>query len=388
MSIDKGEDAGAAMGEDVGESQSKVSHNPLLHLQGIGFRYRIPPQNPILFWRHRFGPGVHDIDLQLESGQIVGLVGPNGAGKTTLMEILAGIIPPSSGQILIAGHIALSAGELPRGNSQIGFMPEQVRWSGPGSPRSALTWVSTLRGSQSDVQKLLNLVGLKNRADDPLDNLSQGMRQRLSMACALLGKPQILILDEPMNGLDPVAQTAFRNLLHQLAKKGHTILVSSHMLAELEDFVDRIVVMHRGQIIAEGTMNELEESLELGIKYKFKGIGKLPEKILSSYLSQIETLGCPSGEWAITASLSQPHNSKKSKYNSQNLLISKMVEELSISGTPPYLVEVSHHNLSSILAAATGMESSEIGLELDEHVMIPLALKSSPTYYEDGGEEE
>lgn len=360
----------------------KAEETATLNLRGINFRYHLPSQNPLLFWRKRLGPGVHEIDLQLERGQIIGLVGPNGAGKTTLMKILAGIVAPDSGRVTFEGRKIICAENSARGNSQIGFMPEQVVWPSPGTPRSALTWISTLRNGASDIPKLLKLVGLNSRADDPLDSLSQGMRRRLSLACALLGNPQILILDEPMNGLDPVAQTAFRNLLDQLANKGHTILVSSHMLAELESFVKRIVVMHRGQIIIEGTLEELEKSLGLSLPLSLSGSGNQPEEILNKYFKSFENTSPQKNGWSVQGEFKQKHGQYEG--NNRNDLIRKMVSELTEIGSPPHSVETTHHNLSSILAASTGMDSDEIGLDLDEHVMVPLAKISIPV----GGEEE
>ena len=343
-----------------------------MELFDVGFRHRMNDPQRFRPWNTRPGPGIHDISFSLPSGTIVGLIGANGAGKTTLMRILCGLATPENGTIKLDGKTIASKGMKPRGHAQIGFMPEQVTWLGPGTPRKALEWLSAMRDGDDDLDSLFKLVGLSSRCDSPLESLSGGMRQRLSLAAALLGDPDILILDEPLNGLDPVAQIAFQGLLHQLAERGHTILVSSHMLAELDRFVDRVLLLHRGQLIGEGTMAEVEENLGLSVKMRFGGIGEAPIEIFESFGLGIEIEEeFDAGAWSLTAELPPSFSSKR---------VTALVSRLSESGNSPNVVSRIDNDLATVLSAATGLTPSEVGLAVDEHLVIPLAKI--------GGEEE
>ena len=120
-----------------------------------------------------------------------------------------------------------------------------------------------MREEKVDLDGIIQIVGLSSKSDEILDNLSQGMRQRLSLACALIGNPKILVMDEPLNGLDPLAQRAFCNLLRTLANKGVAVVISSHQVADLEALVDRIALLHHGQLLIEGTLGDIRKELEL-----------------------------------------------------------------------------------------------------------------------------
>ena len=322
-------------------------------------------------WKTRPGPGIHDISFTLPAGSIVGLIGANGAGKTTLMNVLCGLVMPESGNIKLDEETIASKGMKPKGHSQIGFMPEQVTWPGPGTPRQSLEWLSAMRDEENDLDSIFKLVGLSSRSDSPLESMSGGMRQRLSLASALLGNPEVLILDEPLNGLDPVAQVAFQGLLRQLADKGHTILISSHMLAELDRFVDRIIVLHKGQLIGQGTIDEVESDLGLAKKMKFEGVGKAPTIVFESSGLEIIEENTENGIWSITINLESNFSPKQ---------VSELVSKLSESGHAPSEVSAIGYDLATILSAATGLTPSEVGMEVDEHFVVPLAKI--------GGEEE
>jgi ABC-type multidrug transport system ATPase subunit len=120
-----------------------------------------------------------------------------------------------------------------------------------------------MRNNEVDIDNLIRKVGLSSKSESFLDDLSQGMRQRLSLACALLGEPKILVMDEPLNGLDPLAQRAFCNLLKDLASKGVAIVISSHQVTDLESLVDRIALLHHGQLLIEGTLPNVRKKLDL-----------------------------------------------------------------------------------------------------------------------------
>jgi ABC-type multidrug transport system ATPase subunit len=203
-------------------------------------------------WAKITGPGIYSIDIEILPGTILGLIGPNGAGKTTLLRVISGIYNPD-GQISMDDETR---------RETIGYMPEQVRWEGRMTVHECLKTISTMNEG-ADVWPLIRKVGLANKSETKLDELSQGMRQRLSLACALLGKPKILVMDEPLNGLDPLAQRAFCNLLKDLAAKGVAIVISSHQVAELSELVDRVALLHHGQILTEGTIANIENALDL-----------------------------------------------------------------------------------------------------------------------------
>ncbi len=225
---------------------------PILNLRNVTWRHKIRDYSSWKPWAKRDGAGIYQIDLEVKSGTILGIVGPNGAGKTTLIRVICGLYD-------------CDGFDKPESYRRkfIGYMPEQVRWEGRTSVRNALSTIAEMRASFIDVDKLLETVGLYSRSEDMMDNLSQGMRQRMSLACALMGNPEVIVMDEPLNGLDPLAQRAFTNLMKQLAKKGVSIIISSHAVSDLETLADRIALMHHGQILIEGTLSDIREKLDL-----------------------------------------------------------------------------------------------------------------------------
>lgn len=243
-----------------------------LRLLRASYRHKRPAPTFTRPFRTLPSAGVIDADLELLEGTITGLVGVNGAGKTTLLRMIAGVLPIESGEVEISGKRV----EVSLQRSRIGHMPEQVRWQGESTVEQALNRISLLRGGESNLDDLIQITGLSRRREDTLDTLSQGMRQRLSLAAALMGNPRILLLDEPLNGLDPVAQKAMIGLLNSLKEKGVAILVSSHQLAEISSFIDRIAVVHHGQVIAQGSVKELQEELGLSGRFRIEGSAKGP----------------------------------------------------------------------------------------------------------------
>ena len=244
----------------------------MLKLRSATFRY--PVRRPRRFrpWATSPGPGIRGIDLTLSGGSILGLVGPNGAGKSTMLQVMANLLPLEEGKLSVEGASTTEACR-----AAIGYMPERVTWNGPGTAGQAIERLCTMRNIPStDGRELLDLVGLDSRSADDLSTFSQGMKQRLSLASALLGNPSILLLDEPLNGLDPVAQSAFRTLLRQLADRGSSIVISSHTLADLERLADEFVLMHHGRIVANGPLAEIERDLGLRATLEIAGLGKAP----------------------------------------------------------------------------------------------------------------
>jgi ABC-2 type transport system ATP-binding protein len=225
---------------------------PQLKLNNVSWRHKVRDYSSWKPWAKKEGAGIHQIDLEIMSGKILGLVGPNGAGKTTLIRAICGLYNCEGFNKSVEYR-----------RKFIGYMPEQVRWEGRSTVYDALNSIAEMRQTFVDLEKLIKTVGLSSRSNDILDNLSQGMRQRLSLACALMGNPEIIVMDEPLNGLDPLAQRAFSNLMKQLSEKGISIIISSHQVADLEKLVDRIALLHHGQILVEGTLYELRKRMDL-----------------------------------------------------------------------------------------------------------------------------
>lgn len=223
-----------------------------LTLSDVSWRHTIRDFSTWKPWAKRDGAGIHSIDLEIRAGIILGLIGPNGAGKTTLMRAICGLYDCEGFD---------KSCESRRAN--IGYMPEQVRWEGRISVRHALQSVAMMREEEVDLDSIIQTVGLSSKSDHILDNLSQGMRQRLSLACALIGEPKVLVMDEPLNGLDPLAQRAFCNLLKDLASKGVAIVISSHQVVDLQSIVDRVALLHHGQLLIEGTLSKVRRQLGL-----------------------------------------------------------------------------------------------------------------------------
>lgn len=207
----------------------------------------------------RFGErvAVAGVDVEVPVGSVFGLLGPNGAGKTTFIRMLIGLIRPSGGEAWVLGHSVRrdTAAALAR----VGAIVEEPGFHRHLTGRENLRVAAAVRGrgAGARVDAALARVGLQNRAGHRVGGYSLGMRQRLGIARCLLGDPALLILDEPMNGLDPAGVREMRVLLRDLAAEGRTVLISSHLLDEVEKTCDRIAVMDRGRVIRAGTVGEL-----------------------------------------------------------------------------------------------------------------------------------
>jgi ABC-2 type transport system ATP-binding protein len=205
---------------------------------------------------------VDDLSFRVQPGQVLGLLGPNGAGKTTVLRMLMGLISPSTGSIRIFGHrVREGAPVLSRVGCFVegsGFLPHLS-----GKENLRLFWAATGRGKdKAHFTEALEIAGLGDAARRPVRTYSQGMRQRLAIAQAMLGLPELLVLDEPTNGLDPPQIHQMREVLRRYAATGRTVLVSSHLLAEVEQTCGHVVVMHRGKLVAAGTVGEITAGAE------------------------------------------------------------------------------------------------------------------------------
>lgn len=199
---------------------------------------------------------VDNVSFTCKPGMVTGFLGPNGAGKSTTMRIIAGLTPPTSGRATVSG---LNFGDVPNPGTQVGVLLDASAQHAGRTGREILTLSALTMGlPMSRVDEMLALVSLTPaEAKRRVRNYSLGMRQRLGIANALLGDPQILILDEPANGLDPAGIHWMRQLLRGYADRGGTVLLSSHLLHEIEVIADELIVIGQGTIIAQGTKEEL-----------------------------------------------------------------------------------------------------------------------------------
>jgi ABC-2 type transport system ATP-binding protein len=208
----------------------------------------------------RFGHTVAlaGLSMTVPRGEVFGFLGPNGAGKTTSVKLLLGLLKPTSGEAWLLGR---PIGDL-HTRRKIGYLPELFRYQGWLSAREVLALHCELaplpRSSWKDeITSALETVGLTDRAGDRVSTFSKGMQQRLGLAAALLGEPELVFLDEPTSALDPVGRHDVREIIRGLASRGTAVFLNSHLLSEVEQVCDRVAVVDHGRVIASGTMDEL-----------------------------------------------------------------------------------------------------------------------------------
>jgi ABC-2 type transport system ATP-binding protein len=201
---------------------------------------------------------VDDLNLQVRQNEVFGLLGPNGSGKTTTIKMLLGLLHPTKGKALVLG----GEGTDPKINSRIGFLPEESYLYRYLNARETLDFYGRIFGLPSELRKmrveaLLDMVGLKAVANRSVGTYSKGMARRIGLAQALINDPELLILDEPTTGLDPIGTRQIKDLILKLARRGKTILLCSHLLADVEDVCDRIAILYGGKIQTQGQVREL-----------------------------------------------------------------------------------------------------------------------------------
>jgi Cu-processing system ATP-binding protein len=220
-----------------------------------------------LFGRH---PAVQDLDLVLHPGECVGLVGHNGAGKSTIIKMMLGLLRPTKGKVETLGENP-AAGTAARARRELGYLPENVSLYPSMTGAETLAFYARLkRQPVAGNRALLERVGLGAAARQRVGTYSKGMRQRLGLAQALLGQPRALLLDEPTAGLDPALRQSFYEILRDVRAGGGTVLLSSHALAELEGEVDRIVVMHLGRKMADGSIHDLRKLAGMSARVRIR----------------------------------------------------------------------------------------------------------------------
>lgn len=219
--------------------------NPVVETTHLSKTYRVAPHRPAV-------TALRDVSIKVERGCIFGLLGQNGAGKTTLVKILLSLVPPTSGKATVLGKDPYDVSARRR----IGFLPEQMRLPEYMNARSFLSYMGSLNGVNGAVLRkripeLLEMVGLPGEKK-AIKSYSKGMQQRLGLAQALLNDPDLLFLDEPTEGLDPVGRKQVRDLLARLRDQGKTIFLNSHILSEVEMICDEMLILRRGEVVRAG----------------------------------------------------------------------------------------------------------------------------------------
>jgi ABC-2 type transport system ATP-binding protein len=239
----------------------------------------------------RFGKtqAVAGLSFRVEPGTITGFLGPNGAGKSTTLRSILGLVHPDSGRTVVLG---VPYRDLKRPFHRVGAVLEASEVHPGRSGRNHLRVLASAAGlPRSRVEEVLSLVELSAGAKRRVKGYSLGMRQRLGLAAALLGDPEVLVLDEPANGLDPAGIRWLRDLLRSLAAEGRTILISSHVLAEVAQTVDRVVIIHRGRLIQQAAMAEVLAGAQGATRVRSPDAGRLGELLTAEGVAVTETDG-------------------------------------------------------------------------------------------------
>ena len=212
------------------------------------------------FWRRPKVRAVNDISFTVNPGEVFGLLGPNGSGKSTTLKMLLGLLYPTSGQLRVLGRSPRDV----KTKARIGYLPEESYLYPYLTSKETLTFYGMLfdlpAGERRErLEQLFQMIGLRHARDRQVGEFSKGMARRIGLAQALINDPDLVILDEPTSGLDPIGCRQVKDLIQALAKRGKTILLSSHLLADVEDVCDRVAILYNGRVQALGTINELLE---------------------------------------------------------------------------------------------------------------------------------
>ncbi|HYN41286.1 MAG TPA: ABC transporter ATP-binding protein [Thermoanaerobaculia bacterium] len=245
----------------------------VLSAEGLAKTFRTP-------FSRREVRALDGLDLQVAAGEVFGLLGPNGAGKTTTVKILLGLTHPTHGEARLFGLPVSN----PESRRRVGYLPEGHRFPGYLTARQTLSIFGRMSGvapaeMKSRIPELLARLRISDWADMKVKKFSKGMTQRLGLAAALLHRPDLLLLDEPTDGVDPVGRREIRDLLREEAARGAAILINSHLLSEIEMTCDRVVVLRKGKAVAAGRIADLTAQ---GFTYRFVGTG-VDEALLGAF---------------------------------------------------------------------------------------------------------
>ena len=228
------------------------------------------------------------VDLVVGEGELVGLLGPNGAGKSTLVKSACGLVRPTSGSVQVCGA---PAGSAPARRA-LGYLAELFRFPGWTTADELLVLHQRLAGSNGGVaerSELLELVGLADAASRRVETMSKGMQQRLGIAQALVGGPRLLLLDEPTSALDPAGRRIVRELLEELRRRGVSVLLNTHLLSEVERVCDRVAIIDRGELLAEGRPGDLAQSTGVEVETE-NGTRRFPGAVRDDVPAIVERL--------------------------------------------------------------------------------------------------
>ncbi|OAQ51600.1 hypothetical protein HTG_16210 [Natrinema mahii] len=245
---------------------------------------------------------VDDLDLTVEDGEVFGFLGPNGAGKSTTINMLLDFVRPTEGSATVLGLDAQS--ETDEIRHRIGVLPEGATLYDRLTAREHLEWVIDTKGTDDDPDAILERVGLSPAdGDRPAGGYSKGMAQRLGFGMALVGDPDLLILDEPSSGLDPTGMQEMREIIADEADRGTSVFFSSHILGEVEAVCDRIGIMNEGRLVATGTLDDLQGELDLGAPISLE-VESVPENLALEGLDGVRSVTVEDG--TITATCAEP----------------------------------------------------------------------------------
>ena len=282
---------------------------------------------------------VNDLSLNVEKGEIFGFVGPNGAGKTSTMKIIAGLMPPTSGQVHVDGIDVIS--DSRRVKEKIGYMPDFFGVYDDLKVNEYLEFYASIYGINGQESKkicsdLLELVDLTAKENAYVDTLSRGMKQRLCLARSLVHNPELLILDEPASGMDPRARFEMKEILRSLKDMGKTIIISSHILPELAELCSTIGIIEKGNLVIKGTVEEIMLNLYNSRPIKIKVLSKLEEAIaILKEVPKVDRITAEGTTITVAFSGSEEEVSKL-----LGILISKRVSVLSFGQSEGNLEEI------------------------------------------------
>jgi len=266
----------------------------IIEIHGLSKVYQSFPRREV--------EALRGIELEVEAGQAFGLLGPNGAGKTTLVKILMGLVHATAGTARMLGAPA----GTPRSRARVGYMPEHRKYPEFLTAAGVLDLFARLHGQPGNerrarVDGVLEEVDLADWRDHKVGGFSKGMRQRLALAQALINEPEILFLDEPAEGIDPLGRVVVRNILRRLRERGTTLFVNSHLLTEVEMVCDQVAILHSGRVVESGPLSEMtsvEREYRLTVANREEAVPGLLEDIVEA----VEPVRAPAGlhAWRMT----------------------------------------------------------------------------------------
>jgi ABC-2 type transport system ATP-binding protein len=263
------------------------------------------------------------VDLRVERGQAFGLLGPNGAGKTTLVKTLLGLVHPTGGEALLMGVAAGS----PASRRRVGYMPELRNYPQFLTAARCLDLFARLHGIAAStrgerIERVLADVDLAKWRDHRVGGFSKGMKQRLALAQALLTEPELLFLDEPAEGIDPLGRVVVRNILRRVRERGTTLFMNSHLLTEVEMVCDEVAILHGGEVVESGILAELTSRKR---EYRLTAASDLERvpTILDGSISDLEEVKAPAGlgAWNLTVQDREQLNAALDRLRRENILI-------------------------------------------------------------------